>query len=133
MNKNTLGLILIHMVTLSHLVKRQVIASMKALMGTSRREVVVGVTCWELKSHISKASMLPTFTYDTKIWGGDFINFHWKVFEKGMKMHMMSRVTVCSSTTYRILMAEFGELHIASYTLKLSTTARPPIPFLASL
>ena len=105
---------------------------MKVLMGTSRREAVVGITCWELKSHIFKALVLPTFTYDTKIWGGDFKNSHWKVFEKGMKLHMMSRVKVCSLTTYHTLMAEFGEFHTTSYALKLSATACSPIPFLAS-
>ena len=79
--------------------KRRRIASMKALMGTLRKEAIVGVTCWELKSHLFKALVLPTFTYGTEIWGGDLKNSHWKVFEKGMKIHMMSHVKVCSSTT----------------------------------
>ena len=35
-------------------------------------------------------------------------------------MHMMSHVKVCSSTTYHILLAEFGELPIELYALKLS-------------
>ena len=34
---------------------------MKALMGTLRKEPVVGVTCCELKSHLFKALALPTF------------------------------------------------------------------------
>jgi hypothetical protein len=36
---------------------------MKALMGTSRKEGVVVVTCWELKFDIFKALVFPTFTY----------------------------------------------------------------------
>ena len=36
---------------------------MKALMGTLRKEAVVGVKCWELKSHLFKAFVLPTFIY----------------------------------------------------------------------
>ena len=44
---------------------------MKALMGTLRNETIFGVTCWELKSHLFKALVLPTFTYGTEIWGGD--------------------------------------------------------------
>jgi hypothetical protein len=45
----------------------QRIAGMKALMSTLRKEVVVGITCWELKSHIFKALVLSTFTYALKI------------------------------------------------------------------
>ena len=76
-------------------------------MGTSRKEAVVGVTCWELKSHLFNALVLPTFTYGTKIWGGDLKNSHWKVFEEGKKMHMMSHVKVRPLTTYHILLVEF--------------------------
>ena len=47
------------------------IACTKALMGAVRKEVVVGVTCWELKSHLFKALVLPTFTYDIELWGGN--------------------------------------------------------------
>ena len=65
---------------------------MITLMGTLRKEVVVGVTCWELKSHLFKGLVLPTFTYGTKIWDGDLKYSHWKVFEKGMKMDMVSHV-----------------------------------------
>ena len=81
---------------------------MKALMGTSRKEAIVGITCWEPKSHLFKALVLPTFTYDIEIWGSDLKN-PWKVFKKGMKMHMMSHVKVLSLTTYHILLAEIGE------------------------
>ena len=62
---------------------------MKVVMGTLRKEAIVGVTCWELKSPLFKALVLPTSTYGTKIWGGDLKNSYWKVFEKGLKMHMM--------------------------------------------
>ena len=68
-------------------------------MGTLRKEAVVGVTCWELKSHLFKASVLPTFTYGTYLWGGDLKNSHWEVFEKGLKIHMLCHVKMRSSTT----------------------------------
>ena len=48
--------------------KKGGIASMKALMGTSRKEAIVKVRCWELKSHLFKALVLPTFMYSTEIW-----------------------------------------------------------------
>ena len=38
--------------------------------------------------------MLSTFIYGAKIWGADLKTFQWKVFEKGMKMHMISHVKV---------------------------------------
>ena len=90
---------------------------MKALMGTLRKEAIVGDTCWELKSNLFKALVLPLFTYSIEIWGGDLKNSHWKVFEKGMNMHMMSHVKVRSLITYHILMAKFGELPIKLYIL----------------
>jgi hypothetical protein len=46
--------------------------------------------------------------------------FYWKVFEKGMKMHMISHVIVCFLTSYYILLAEFGELLIELHALKLT-------------
>ena len=79
-------------------IKRRRTASMKVLMDTLRKEAVIGVTCWELKFHLFKALVLPTFIYGNGIQGDDLKNFHWKVFKKGMKMHMMSRIKVCSST-----------------------------------
>ena len=93
---------------------------MRVLMGTLSKEAIDGVTCWELKSHLFKALMLPTFTYGIEIWGGDLKNSHWKVFEEGMKMQMMSHVKVCSSTTYHILLVEFIKLLIELYALKLT-------------
>ena len=110
------------------------IIGMKALMGTSRRETVVGVTCWELKSHLFKALVLPTFTYGTKIWGGDF---HCKVSEKGMQMHMMSHG---QSAFFDYLSHFVGRIWRTSHRTilsqahyGLSTTACPPIPLLVSL
>ena len=49
---------------------------MKAFMGTLRKEAVVRVTCWELKSHLFKDLVPPTFTYGTKIWGDSLKNSH---------------------------------------------------------
>jgi hypothetical protein len=83
---------------------------MKALMSTLQKEAVVGDTCWELKSHIFNALVLRTFTYGTEIWEGYLKNSHWKVFQKGMKIHMMSHLKVHFLTTYHILLTEFGEL-----------------------
>ena len=93
---------------------------MKALIGTLRKETIVGVTCWELRSHLFKALVLPTFTYGPKIWGVGFKISHWKVSEKGVKMDMMPHIKVRSSTTYYLLLAGFGELCIQLYDLKLT-------------
>ena len=101
--------------------KRQRIASMKVLMGTLRKEPVVIVTCCKLNFHLFKFLVLPTYTYGTKIWGGDLKNSHWKVSKKGVKIHMMSQVKMRSSTTYHILLAKFGKFPIEKYTLKLIT------------
>ena len=98
--------------------KRQRIAGTKALMDNLRKEAIVKATCWELKSHLCKALVLPNFTYGTDIWGGNLKNSHWKDLEKGMKTHL-SYFKVCSSTTYHILLAEFERLHIELRTLKL--------------
>jgi hypothetical protein len=81
---------------------------------------VVTVRCWELKSHLFKNLLLLTFTYGIVIWGGDFKNSQWKVFEKGMTIHMMSHVKVRSLTAYHILLAEFGEFPIKLYNFKLT-------------
>ena len=89
---------IIHMDTLSHLVKGKESHGWKPWWALWK-EIIVGVTCWELKSHFFKALVLPTFTHGTKIWGDDLKNSHWRVFKKGMKMHMISPVKVCSSTT----------------------------------
>ena len=78
MNTNTLGLIYYSHGYFEPSRKRWRIASMKALMGTLRKEAVVGVTCWELKSHLFKALVPPTFTYGIEIWGGNLKNSHWR-------------------------------------------------------
>ena len=93
---------------------------MKAFMGILRKGIVIGVTCAGLKSHLFKASVLPTVTYGTDIWGGILKNSYWKVFEKGVKIKMMSQVKVYSLTTIHILLAVFGELPIQLYALKLT-------------
>jgi len=55
------------MIALSHIVKKQGISSIEALMGTFKKEALVGVMCWALKPHLLKALVLPTFTYSTNI------------------------------------------------------------------
>ena len=60
----------------------------------------------ELMSHVRKALVLPISTYGIEIWKGDLKYSQWKVFEKGMKMHMISHVKVCCLTTYHILLAD---------------------------
>ena len=132
---NTSGLISTPIATLNHQVKG-VEYKYESLDGTLRKETVVGVTCWELKAHLFKVVVLPTFTYGTKIWGGDLKNTLWKVFEKGIKIHMIPHIKVCSSTTYYILLVEFGEIPIALYTFKAnfesSTMACPPTLLMVS-
>ena len=92
---------------------------MKALTATLRKEAIVEVICWELKSHLFKVLVLPIFSYGTKIWGCNLKISHWKVFENGKKIHIMSHVKVRSLTTYHIVLAELGDLPIELYTLKL--------------
>ena len=93
---------------------------MQPVMDILRKEIIVGVMCWELKSHLLKALVLPTCTFDTKIWESDLKNSHWKAFKKGMKMHVMSHVEVHSSTTYHKTSVEFGELPIELYVVKFT-------------
>ena len=47
------------------------------MMGTLRKEAIDEIMCWELKSHLCQALVLPTFTYGTE---GDLKNSDWKVF-----------------------------------------------------
>ena len=42
---------------------------MTALMAILRKEALIGVTCWELKSYMFKSLVLPCFAYDAKILG----------------------------------------------------------------
>ena len=94
------------------------------------------------RSPLVHALVLPTFMYATEILGGDFKNFRWKVFKKGMKIRMICHikmhsstiyhvklcslttyhVTVNSSITYHILLVKVGELSMELYALKLTTS-----------
>ena len=67
-----------------------------------------------------KVLVLPTFTYGAKIWGGDWRNHHWKVFEKGVKIHIMSHLKVCTLTTYHLFLAKFGDFPMELDALKLA-------------
>lgn len=102
------------------------------LMGILRKEVVDKVTCWELKSHPSKALALPTFTYGSEIWGGGLQNSRWKVIEKSMKIHRMSDVEVRSSPTCHTLLAKFEEFPIELYALKLTMDSQQRLAHLPS-
>ena len=86
------------------------------MMGTLRKEVVVGVTCWELKTHIFKVLELPTSTHGTKTWEGDIRNSHGKVVAKG-KIYVMCHVKMRSLTTHHIILAEFNELPMELHAL----------------
>ena len=61
-------------------------------------KAIVEVICWEL-NYLFKTLVLPTFTYGIKIWEGNLKTYHWKVCEKGMKIHMMFHIKVRSLTT----------------------------------
>ena len=84
-----------------------------------RKNTSAGVTCRELNSHLFKASVLPTFTYNIEMGGGDWESLIERFSKKGMKISMMSLVKVCSSTTYYML-AKFGEFSMELYALKLT-------------
>ena len=75
-------------------------------MGTLRKETIVGVTCWDLKSHLFNALVHLTFTFGIEIWGAYMKNCPWKFFEKGMKIHMRSHIKMCSLTTSNRLILE---------------------------
>ena len=47
------------------------IIGVKSLRDTLRKEIVIGITCWELYSHSFKTLVLLTFTCGIKIWRGD--------------------------------------------------------------
>ena len=78
-----------------HLFVRSVIQKVTIVTLNTIFNVVVGVTHRELNFHLFKAIVLSTFTYGIKIWGGNLNYSHWKVFEKGMKIHMMYIIKVC--------------------------------------
>jgi hypothetical protein len=109
MNRNTLGWIFIHIVTLSHLVKKKN-RKYECLDGhfkerTNQRSHMLGTQIPSIQGFCASYFLLPHMALK-------FGEATWKVFEKGMKMHMMSHVKVCSLTTYHILLTEFGEFPI---------------------
>ena len=57
-------------------------ASMEALLGTLRKVPIVEATCWELKFHLFKALVLPTFTYGIEFWGGDLKKLHGRLLRR---------------------------------------------------
>ena len=87
-------------------------------MVTLSNQVIVRVTCWDLKSHLFKVWWIQ-LPQGTKIWGGDLKTSLRKVFEKGTKIHVISHIKGCSSTTYHILLAKLGELPMELYSLTL--------------
>jgi hypothetical protein len=44
-----------------------------------------------------------------------------KVFDKGMRILIMTRVKVQSSTSYHILLVDFGELLMELYAIKVAS------------
>jgi hypothetical protein len=62
-----------HMVTLSHLVKKKN-RMYESPDGHLKKRTTSRATCRELKSHLFKALVLPTFTYGTEIWRGGLEN-----------------------------------------------------------
>ena len=62
---------------------------MKELISTLRNKTNIQSHKLGSQSHLFKALVLSTITYGTEIWVGDS---HWKVCEKGMKIHMMSHI-----------------------------------------
>jgi glyoxylate carboligase len=82
--------------------------------------VEIGVAYWELKFQLFKALVLPTFTHMLLNLGRRLENSHWKSLKIVMKIHNMSYIKVRPSTTYQILLAEFGEVSTKLYALKLT-------------
>jgi len=73
-------------------------------MGTLRKETIARVTCWELKSHLFKASVLPTFTYGIEVRGGDLRTL---VFREGFweghdNAYDVSRQSVLFDSKFRV-------------------------------
>ena len=91
---------------------------MKALKGTLRKGALGKVKCWELKSHLFKAFSASYFHVWHQILGTKLENSHWKVFEKRMKMHMISHIKVHFSTTYHILLPNLLPLKL--YAIKVT-------------
>ena len=109
---------------------------MKALTATLRKEAIVEVICWELKSHLFKVLVLPIFSYGTKIWGCNLKISHWKVFENGKKdtynvscqSAFFDYLSYCVGRTWR---PSHRIIHSETY-YGLSTMTCPLIPLLVS-
>lgn len=104
----TLGLISIQTFTLGHWAKN------------CKHESFVGHIVTE-RSTKSKSHVGDSKPYYSRNWcfqlspmahkfGEAFWKPHWKVLQKGLKMHMMSHPKVWSSTTYQKHLVEFGEI-----------------------
>ena len=77
-------------------------------------------------------------SYITLIFGEVTLkNSHWGVLKKDLKIHMMSHIKVCPSTTYHIMLAKFEEHLMELCSLKPNIgskkTACPPILLLSCL
>ena len=80
--------------------KRWRLACLKALMGTLKKEVIVGVTCWELKCCFQLSHMALKFGEETwKTLIGRLLRRAWKYF-------IMSHIQARSSTTYHNFIAQ---------------------------
>ena len=105
---------------------------MKALMRTLRKEVVVGITSWELKSHLFKALVLPTFMHGTENQGGYLKKLLLESLQEGhegaynisSQSAFFNYISYCAGqikrTSHRII-------HSQAY-YGFSTMACPPIP-----
>ena len=60
--------------------------------------------------------------------GGDLKYFHWSLFKKGMKIHIICHVKVRSPSTIYILLAKFGEVLMELYALKLTLVSNNGLP-----
>ena len=111
--------------------RRQRVASVDVLMGTSRKEAIVGVICWEIKSCIFEAFGAPNFPHMALKFGEVTLeNSPWKVSEKGMKnIRCITSKALFNNLSYyigRIWRTSHGIISsIANY--ELSTTACPLI------
>ena len=91
---------------------------------------------WEVKSHLFKALVLPTFIYDIWIWAGDLTTPIGRILRGGMKRHMMSHVKLHFTTTYYILLARIWKtthkINCFEANYRFSTMAYPPTLLLVS-
>lgn len=84
------------------------------------KNLVVELKCLKVISHPFKALVLPTFSRGAKdLRGGGMKISYRKVYKTGEGMHMMTRVKMHLSTSYHILLVEYGELPMELNALKL--------------